>query len=579
MLDLVIRGGLVADGTGGSIVSADVGVVDGTIVEIGSIDARATRTIDADGALVTPGFVDTHGHYDGQVAWDPLSWSSSLHGTTTVVNGNCAVGFAPARAADRNQLLDLMEAIEEIPGHVLRAGIDWRWTTFDEYLDALGPHDIDHAFLVPHNALRVMVMGERATAPATGDEVAQMSALLGAALEAGAVGFSSDRASTHRTKDGNGVPASFAEVDELTALASRVAPHGVFQLSPGEVVGPAGERELELQWAIGATGATLMMPLVAGGDGVFQPTDWWEERVVEIDEMVAAGLDVWLQVAPRPVGVFLGLQATLNPFSGIPAYAALADLAPRERAQRMRETQTRADIVGGFRQPRLPGGGFQAVLRPDAFDRMWEFTSPPNYEPSAHDSLQARAESLACDPVELAYDIVTEGDGSALLYFAFFGYAGGHLDNARRLMLHPRAVVGLGDGGAHVGSVCDSSYPTTMLTHWVRDRDHNRLDLAWVVQSLTSRPAQVFGFNDRGTLAPGLKADINVIDLDRLHARTPRYVDDLPAGGTRLIQEADGFVSTIVSGVETYSSGEHTGMLPGRVVRHRGAGRRTNPAR
>ncbi|MGE0383156.1 MAG: amidohydrolase family protein [Gammaproteobacteria bacterium] len=569
-LDLVIRGAMIADGLGGPLVRGDVGVKDGRIVSVGGIAGAARRVIDADGALVTPGFVDTHSHYDGQVLWDPLVWSSSLHGTTTVVNGNCGVGFAPVEPGHRQMLIELMESIEEIPEAALRAGIRWQWRDFGQMLDAVGPHDIDIATLVAHNPLRLFVMGERASqgAPATAADIGRMAAVMGEAMAAGALGFSTSRAATHRTRSGEPVPARHALEEELTGIARGMPRGAIFQVAAGGATDAEGRRELALQHAIARTGVTLVVPVVAGGDGVTVPVDAWRGRMAEIEAIAAEGGSVWAQVAPRPVGVFLGLQATMNPFSGIAAYEEIAALPIDERLARMRGNDMRRRILAGIGQPRVSGKGFQGVLRVEAFEQMWELTDPPDYEPHPDDSLRSRAVRARRAPAELAYDIVTAGDGERLLYFAFFGYAGYNLDATRDLMLHERAVVGLGDGGAHVASVCDASYPTTLLAYWARDRRRGaRIELPWAVQSLTSRPARAFGFFDRGVLAPGLKADINVIDFERLKMQAPRMRHDLPAGRKRLVQGADGILATLVSGEVTYENGRHTGALPGRVVR------------
>jgi N-acyl-D-aspartate/D-glutamate deacylase len=560
--DLVVRAGTVVDGTGGPPRTADVAVQDGRIVEVGRVSGRGRREITADGAVVAPGFVDIHTHYDGQATWESRLQPSSWHGVTTVVMGNCGVGFAPVEPVHHDRLIELMEGVEDIPGIALHEGLRWDWRTFPEYLDALDalPHDIDMAAQVPHAALRVQAMGERAAAheEATPEEIALMARLAREGVEAGALGFSTSRTLNHKSISGELTPSYAVGADELVAIATAVGEtgRGVFQLV-SDFPDPEAEFAL-IRAMVARSGRPLSASLV---QSPVAPA-MHREVLRLIDAAQADGLPILAQVAARPVGMLLGLHNTLNPFMTNPVWRQLADLSPEEQAVRMAEPQLRSEIVaaqtGEKDRSRLGG---TLIHR---YELMYELTDPPNYEPSASDSIAARAERAGLSPVEIAYDVVA---GGGMLYLTSLNYADGNLDAAHEMLTHQHTVPGLSDGGAHVGTICDGSFPTTLLQHWTRDRVGARLDLPFVVQRQARDTARAVGLLDRGVLAPGYRADLNVIDMDALRLHRPEVRYDLPAGGRRLLQRADGYRHTVVAGLETYRDGEPTDALPGRLVR------------
>jgi N-acyl-D-aspartate/D-glutamate deacylase len=560
LMDLVIRGGTVVDGTGAPPRTADVAVAGGVVTEVGRVEGTADRVVDADGALVTPGFVDVHAHYDGQATWDAQLLPSAWHGVTTVVSGNCGVGFAPVRPADRDQLIELMEGVEDIPGTALHEGLAWNWESFDQYLDALDarPHDIDIGAQVPHGALRLYVMGERGARrePATPEDIAAMAALAREAIEAGALGFTTSRTRNHRTSRGDFTPTLTAEADELAGIAAGVgaAGAGVIELI-SDIDDP--EAELAALWRMAeVSGRPLSISVFQRDD---RP-DQWRMLLDRITEANARGLPVRGQVASRPIGLVLGLQATLHPFMGL---AAFAPLAARPLAE-----QVAALTDPAVRQPLLAEAAAGAGSMLMAWDRTYPLDDPPDYEPPPESSIAGRAAAAGVEPAALALDLLVAGGGQGLLYRPLFNYTAGDLEAVRTMLTHPHVIPGLADGGAHVGTICDASFPTTLLTHWGRDRRRGeRLDLAALVQAQTARTAAALGLRDRGMLTPGLKADVNVIDFDNLTLRAPHFAFDLPAGGRRLMQRADGYLHTFVSGQEVYADGEHTGALPGRLVR------------
>jgi N-acyl-D-aspartate/D-glutamate deacylase len=560
--DLVVRAGTVVDGTGGSPRTADVAVQGDRVVEVGRVGGRGRREIDAHGAVVAPGFVDIHTHYDGQATWESRLQPSSWHGVTTVVAGNCGVGFAPAEPAHHDRLIELMEGVEDIPGIALHEGLSWDWRTFPEYLDALDahPYDVDLATQVPHAALRVHAMGERAAAheEATPEEVALMARLARESVEAGAFGFSTSRTLNHKSIDGELTPSYEAGADELVAIAAAVGEtgRGVFQLVSDF---PDPEAEVALMRAMVArSGRPLSVSLVQF------PQDLQRHRAV-LDMLSAAhadGLPIRAQVAARPVGMLLGLHNTLNPFMTNPVWRKLAELTPQEQAARMADPQLRSEIIAAqtSEKNRSRLGG-TLIHR---YEQMYELTDPPDYEPPASASLAARAERAGVTPVELAYDLIA---GGAMLYLTALNYVDGNLDAVHEMLSHEHSVPGLSDGGAHVGTICDGSFPTTLLQHWTRDRNGPRLDLPFVVQRQARDTARAVGLHDRGVLAPGYRADLNVIDMDALRLHRPEVRYDLPAGGRRLVQRAEGYRHTVVAGQETYRDGEATGALPGRLLR------------
>jgi N-acyl-D-aspartate/D-glutamate deacylase len=567
--DLVVRGGSVLDGNGGPARTADVAIVGDRIVEVGRVAGRGHREIDADGAVVAPGFVDIHTHYDGQATWESRLQPSSWHGVTTVVSGNCGVGFAPARPEHRDRLIDLMEGVEDIPGIALHEGLPWNWLTFPEYLDVLDarPYDVDLATQVPHAALRVHAMGERAAAheEATADEVALMAELAAEAVRAGALGFSTSRTLNHKSIDGELTPSYGLGAGELVAIARAIGGTGtgVLQLVSDF---PEPEEEFALiREMVRASGRPLSFSLVQFPHA----PDRHRALLAMIDQAWADGLPVRAQVAARGVGLILGLENTLNPFMTNPVWRQLAELTPPEQAARMREPELRARILaahtGEKDRNRLGGTLIQR------FEQMYELADPPDYEPPRSASIANRAAREGRTAVELAYDVVAAG---GMLYVPSLNYAHGNLDDLHEMLRHPHALPGLSDGGAHVGTICDGSFPTTLVQHWTRDRDGARLELPYVVQRQARDTARAVGLLDRGVLEPGHRADVIVMDVDGMRLHRPEMRADLPAGGRRLLQRADGYRHTIVAGQETYADGVETGALPGRLVR----GARSAPA-
>jgi N-acyl-D-aspartate/D-glutamate deacylase len=553
--DLVIRNGTVVDGTGRAPIKADVAIDGSRIVAVSSPGSAGTgrRTIDAEGAIVTPGFVDVHTHYDGQATWDSVLAPSSWHGVTTVVMGNCGVGFAPVHSSDRQTLIELMEGVEDIPGTALHEGLAWDWETFPEYLDALErrPHDVDYAAQVPHGALRLYVMGERGARrdEATPEDIGEMATIARQAVEAGALGFTTSRTRNHRTSTGDWTPTLTAAAEELAGIA-----RGLGGASAGvlEVVSDFADEETELATVIGMAEASRRPLSISIAQSGARP-EGWRSLLDAIAAANARGLNVTAQVAARPVGVILGLRTTLSPIgASATARRVGADL------ELLRREEVRSAVLA------------ELAERPSLF--AWEnvfcLGDPPDYEPAPDASIGAKAGKLGIAPAEFVYDMLIAGDEDVFFYVPFLNYADGDLDAVREMLVHPNAVLGLGDGGAHVGTICDGSFPTTMLTHWVRDRSRGaRLPLEHAVAMQTSRTARMAGLLDRGTLAPGYRADVNVIDLEGLTLRPPTIEFDLPAGGKRFLQRADGYLHTFVAGTETYAGGEHTGALPGHLVR------------
>jgi N-acyl-D-aspartate/D-glutamate deacylase len=555
--DMVIRGGAVVDGLGGEPTEGDVAVDGGRISAVGLVADGGRTEIDARGKLVTPGFVDIHTHYDGQATWDPHLAPSSWHGVTTAVMGNCGVGFAPVHPGDQRRLIELMEGVEDIPGSVLDEGLDWSWETFGEYLDAVErqPHDIDVAAQLPHGALRLYVMGERGARlePATDDDAAQMRSITAGALRAGALGVSTSRTLNHRTVTGDPTPSLKATAAELQALAGGIADagHGVFEMISDF---PDLDAEFDIIRSIVTISGQMLTLSLAQSN---RSSEAWRSVLDKIAEAQADGLPIRAQVAPRPIGVLLGLQATLNPFNACPSYRQLASKSLAEKVAALRDPSVRPQVLAEKAEhPRWPD-----------FDRLFALGDPPDYEPPRSASVASRAERLGVTPAEVAYDLLLDDDGHSLLFAPFANYADFGLDATREMLVHPDTVIGLGDGGAHVGTISDGSFPTYALSHWGRDRDHGRLDVAWLVEQQTSRTAHTVGLLDRGVLAPGLRADINVIDFDALRCERPTMAFDLPAGGKRLLQQARGYDATIVAGEVIARDGQHTGALPGRLVR------------
>ncbi len=581
MYDLKIVGGTLVDGTGAERYTGDVGIKDGKIVDVGDCPEGGDRTIDARGAVVAPGFVDIHTHYDGQISWDEELAPSSIHGVTTVVLGSCGVGFAPVRPNDQDRLIELMEGVEDIPGSALAEGISWEWETFPDYMDALDrmPHTIDFMAHLPHDALRVYVMGDRAVydEPAKADDIAEMRRQLRLGLEAGAVGFSTGRSDNHRSAVGDWTPSSEAEGGELAGIAEAFhgLDHGVLQaVSDFNIL--HGDEHFDAEWAVleqmlKAAGGRPMSVSTMQRDHSPEQWKWIMERATRCSEQ---GYDVRCQVASRGIGVMLGLQATFHPFMGFPSFKAIAHLPFEERVQAMRDPALKAKMISETSDP-VAGDGSMLPPLADYFlsnlemvsMRLFRLGEDPNYEPSAQDSFGMQAMGKGEPVLSVIYDAMLENDGKALLYFPVYNYTGMNLDAVHEMLVHPRALPGLSDGGAHVGTICDASFTTFLMTHWARDREKGRIPLERVVQMQASDTARFIGLKDRGQLVPGQRADINVLDFDRLRLLPPVMLHDLPAGGQRLMQYTEGFVSTLVGGETIAKDGTLTGARPGRLVR------------
>lgn len=562
MHDTVIRDGTVVDGTGAPAKAADVAIDDGLITAVGDVDERGRRELDAVGRLVTPGWVDIHTHYDGQATWDPEITPSSWHGVTTVVMGNCGVGFAPVRPGAEAFLIELMEGVEDIPGTALHEGIDWQWSSFPEYLDALDamPRTVDVAAQVPHAALRAFVMGERAhDEAAKGDELTDMAAITEEALSAGAVGVTTSRTILHSSRHGF-VPGTNAPPDELLALADAVARagHGVFEMV-SDHQGGEGDRA----WFLDFTRASGAPVTYALAQAPYAPMAY-KDALAAAERDHADGLAVVPQVSCRPTGMLFGLQSSLHPFITHPTYRAIADRPLDERVARLRQPEVRAALLA---EEPATGSPVARVLM-SRWNQIFPLGDPPDYEPPASSAVQAVADREGRRPEDVALDWLLERDGRALLFAPLASYVDYDFEAIHELMTHPRTVLGLSDGGAHCGLICDASMPTFLLTHWARDRTRGqRIAVEEAVRLQTSSTAALYGFDDRGVVAPGKKADLNVVDFDTLQLHTPEMVFDLPAGGRRLVQRVDGYMATLVAGEVTYEHGEPTGARPGRLVR------------
>jgi N-acyl-D-aspartate/D-glutamate deacylase len=569
--DLIVKGGTLVDGTGGDARIADVAIDDGRISAVGQVDGPATRTIAADGLLVTPGWVDIHTHYDGQATWDPQLAPSSWHGVTTLVMGNCGVGFAPAQPDRHDWLIGLMEGVEDIPGAALAEGISWEWETFPEYLTALERRQwtVDVGTQVPHGAVRAYVMGDRGARnePASPEDIAAMRAIVLEAIRAGALGFSTSRTIGHRAIDGEPVPGTYAAEDELFGIGSALgeAGAGVFELAP---IGSAGELLMdawaEVDW-MRRLSATIDRPVTYVLLQVDDDPDLWRKQLAASLEACAEGARLHPQIAGRPTGILSGHHTTLCLFSDIPAYAELVaqDLTPAQLASALADPEVRRRITAW-----RPDSPAQAAAMEKAYARTFLLGDPPDYEPGPERSLTGLADAQGSTPLEVAYDAMLAGEGQGLLYLPILNYATGDLDHVREMLLHPRGAIGLSDGGAHTGTICDASMPTFMLTHWTRDRSRGEtLPLEYVVKKQTHDTARLFGLSDRGTVEPGMLGDLNVIDYEGLSLGAPYVQADLPAGGRRLLQKASGYRFTIKKGTVTFADGEPTGATPGRLLR------------
>ncbi|SDE25624.1 N-acyl-D-amino-acid deacylase family protein [Kordiimonas lacus] len=580
--DLIIKGGTIYDGNGTEPITGDVAVMDGKIAAIGTNLGEADRVIDAAGAIVTPGFLDLHTHYDGQVSWDADLQPSVNHGVTTAVMGSCGVGFAPVLPKDHDRLVRLMEGVEDIPGTALAEGLTWNWESFADYMDAIDfPHTIDYAAQIVHDPLRVYVMGDRAVSdePATVEDIAKMRELTRAALEAGAVGFSTGRSDVHRTADGDWTPASEATREELVGIAEafKGLDHGVlqavndFDLERGDPT--AFDREFDLleAFAGAADGRPFSLSLMQRD---FAPKQW-RNILARAEAAKDKGINMRLQTAPRGIGVILGLQCTFHPFIGFPSYKRISHLPLEERVDAMRDPDFKEQLLSE-KSEKVAGDGTAIPPLADILLQQIDFISckmfklgeNPDYEQSVEASVYKMAQADGLTPLSKIYDILLEKDGQEFLYFPIYNYTDLNYSAVHEMMTHPQAIMGLSDGGAHVGTVCDASFPTYLLCHWARDRKQGpQIPLARAVQMLTSEIADYVGFTDRGRLEVGKKANINVIDHKNLRLHAPHMVKDLPAGGQRLLQEATGYIATVVDGKVVVENDKLTGLRPGRLVR------------
>ena len=564
--DLVIRSGSVIDGTGQQPFTADVAIKNGKIAATGRVSGHGDREVNADGALVTPGFVDIHTHYDGQATWSNRMSPSSHHGVTSVVMGNCGVGFAPVRPTDHDLLIELMEGVEDIPGVALSEGLSWEWESFPDYLDYLSKRqfDMDICAQLPHAAMRVYVMGQRGAdrEPATTEDIIEMRRLTEEAIRAGALGFTSSRTLNHRSSKGEPTPTLQAEHDELVGMANALHTIGYGVM---EMISDFEDLDTEfelLKSMVGSAGRPMSISLAQGISD-----HGWRKILNKIEHANDAGYKMRGQVAPRPIGILLGLTTTLSPFTTRPSFTEVAHLSLDERVSAMADPGRKARILA---EP--TGKGFGTMFRlMDEGRKIWLMTDPPNYEPNPEDSLNAQAIARGLDPWSYIYDVLLQNNGRSLLYTPFANYAQNNLDCCRDMILHKDTVMGLGDGGAHVGTICDASFITSLITHWGRDRVRGeKIDLPTLIKCQSRDTARAVDLTDRGTLEPGMKADVNIIDFENLSVRLPEIVKDLPAGGARLQQRADGYLMTIVNGEPTYIEGEETDSLPGRLVRKTG---------
>jgi N-acyl-D-amino-acid deacylase len=569
--DLIVRNGTIVDGLGVEPFVGDVAVADGVIAAVGAVDGDATREVDATGLLVTPGFIDLHTHYDGQAIWSERMTPSSAHGVTTAVMGNCGVGFAPCRAEDHDVLVDVMAGVEDIPGVVMVDGLPWDWETFPQYLDALDARqrDIDVAAYLPHSPLRVYVMGQRGAdrEPATAEDMARMRELAREAIEVGALGFASSRFSFHKTASGAPIPTYDAAQAEIAAIADGVAEGGggLIQFVPDIAAGGYANVLQQVFEAAQDAGLPVTFTLATGNSG--DPI--WPDAITMIEKFNAVSgataPTITAQMFPRPIGLVIGLELTGNPFVFYPSYREIADLPLAQRVAEMRKPEVRARILAD----KPAGDGNPLLYLAQAWDWIFPLSDDPIYEPDASTSIAARARAHGVTPMEEAYDRLLDDEGHAMLLVAMANFENNSLDTVGELIRRDDVVLGLGDGGAHYGMICDASYPTFMLAHWARDRASGRLSVPDAVRELTSVPARVAGLADRGRVAVGYKADLNVIDHAALRLHKPVITHDLPAGGRRLDQTADGYVATVVSGQVIAENGVPTAARPGKLVRGR----------
>ncbi len=565
MYDLIIKGGTVVDGTGAKPVLSDVAIKDGRIADVGKISDQAARVLNADGLMVAPGWVDIHTHYDGQASWDPLMSPSSWHGVTTAVMGNCGVGFAPAHTHQREWMIELMEGVEDIPGAVLSEGVKWEWESFPEYMDAMAriPRIMDIGTQIPHGALRVFVMGERGAnrEAATPEDMKAMAELAKEAVSKGALGFTSSRTAVHRTKQGEAVPSLGAASQELITIAKAIGETGKGVL---QLITDWDDLDYEFKLVedlVRSSGRPLSYSLLQHD---FLPKRW-QEVLRRTDSARKGGLDIKAQVACRGIGMIHGLECSMHPFFLAPSYKAISHLGVSERVREMQNPQLRARILSEAAVP-LDNRRLDSITQ--HFHKYFPIYDRADYEPFPEDSIAGLANMRGLPPAEVAYEMMLCDEGRQKFYFPLYNYTNNNLDAVREMMSHPAALLGLGDAGAHCGYICDASYPTYLIKHWARERTRGeRLPIEFLVHAQTQRNAKALGMLDRGALQVGMKADINLIDFDQLDLSVPMVINDLPAGGRRLVQKAKGYVSTIISGEVVMEQGEATGALPGKLVR------------
>jgi len=565
MYDLIIENGLIYDGRGNKPFKADIAIRDKKIVKIGLIKEDSKQRIDADGKIVTPGFVDIHTHYDGQATWDPYLRPSTYHGVTTVVMGNCGVGFSPCKPDQRDWLIGLMEGVEDIPGTALHEGIDWEWESFPEYLDALEkkPFAIDVGTQIPHGAVRAYVMGERGINHeiATPEEIGEMKKIVQEAIKAGAYGFSTSRTEKHNDVNGNLTPSITADKDELVEIAKSLG-----EINQGVLQGISDFYDFDSEFDIFKTMSKESgRPISITVEQQDARPEWWLQLLDGIEEAQNEGVSMYGQVPPRATGILMGLTATLNPFRFHPSYMEIADLPLEERVKIMNTSEFREKLM------KEQGVSINPLVDEivNSFGKMFKLGEPANYEPDPKDSFESLAETSNMTAAEIAYQAMLEKDGRALIYHPLFNYQPGDLSLVEKMLKHPYTISGLGDAGAHCGAISDASFPTTLVQHWSRDRNRGeRLPLETVIKMQTSETANLLGINDRGVIEEGFKADINIIDYEGLTLHEPEIVNDLPAGGRRLVQKASGYDYTIVSGEVAFIKGEATGALNGRLIRN-----------
>ncbi|GHC77065.1 amidohydrolase [Pseudorhodoferax aquiterrae] len=568
MFDTVIRGGTIVDGSGASRFTGDVGITGGRIVEVGGKLGAGRREVDATGAIVTPGWVDVHTHYDGQVTWDPYLSPSTDHGVTSVVMGNCGVGFAPVRPDRRDWLISVMEGVEDIPGTVLAEGIQWEWESFPEYLDALArkPRALDVGAQIPHSALRTYVMGERGIThdEATPEDIAQMVRLVREGLSAGALGFSTTRTLIHKYQQRKYPPGTFASPDEILGIARAMGEvgHGVFQMTSNH-----SQMETEVPW-LAEVARRNRLPVAFALVQTDQTPDTWKRLLAALDDAQKEDIPLYGAVAGRPAGILMAWLGSTHPFMAHPLWQQMAALPWEQKLARLRDPAVRAQLTDAAAMRQAMEHDSRLAYLTQSFHKMYALGAEPDYEPAQETSIAAIAQREGRSPLEVAYDMLMAQDGKGIVYFPSFNYAYNDLSQLHTQLQHPRTMMSLADGGAHCGYICDVSMPTYMLTHWARDRSRGpTLPLELMVQRQTRDTAAIYGLHDRGLLQSGYLADLNIIDFDRLRIPPPYVAFDLPAGGRRLVQTAEGYRATFKAGEAIMENGERTGALPGRLLR------------